>query len=65
MTEARQLRSERLARYRVSRQTVMEFCAAECISESKFYSWKAKLVRVSPKLVPIQVSPPATVLVPE
>ena len=65
MSEARQLWSERLARYRVSRQTVVALCAAEGLTESNFYRWKAKLARSSPKMVPIQLSPRATVSVPE
>ena len=65
MSEARQFWSERLARYRVSHQTVVAFCEAERVFESNFYRWKAKLARSSPKMVPIQLSPRATVSVPE
>ncbi len=53
MSNAYQRWSERLARYHAADQTVAAFCAAEQVSETNFYQWKAKLARPTPTPVPL------------
>lgn len=52
MSDAHQRWSERLSRYHTTDQTVAAFCAAERVSETNFYHWKAKLERPKPTSAP-------------
>lgn len=60
---------ERLERFAAGNHTVVEFCAAEGVSDSNFYLWRRRLAQPpapasnQPTVVPIRVAPapaPAT-----
>ncbi|HUR53862.1 MAG TPA: hypothetical protein VMZ71_07010 [Gemmataceae bacterium] len=56
--------TERLERFAAGDHTVVEFCAAEGVSESNFYLWRRRLAQPptlaqnQPTVVPIRVAPP-------
>jgi hypothetical protein len=59
----RQLRTDRLKRFRTADQTVAAFCAAEGVSVPAFYQWKRRLTRTAPSaaaptVVPVRITTP-------